>query len=775
MSLESAMGSTDADGELGSSNGPTSVPSTSDGSILRSPSHKAVSNQTRYPNSLSAKVVEDPDSCSQRLETFEELLAKAGYAQTRVVTPQSERLSKNRPTYSSRQDQDANVNLNGDNRNILYAASDYTVKVANFLSWAIGYAANTAPVVPQNPSTGAISDTPAILISAQSNNQAESSSMAQAAGSGAIGNGLKADSSVGSTSETDLAPKLAPSPSPVSTITPTASSTDATKPGLRTRSTTGKIRSGRKPDALAAISPRPPVNGSRTRDEVVQEGDYPNSPNFQSRPPVSHGKRSPIPNTWTKNSANGPNDGTDAHKQERNQVTFPGTGKPDAVQSTSSYQRSHRSHRSMYEASTRRGKLQHGHPQREGRRRRLPSDYLLSRNGTPNTRPADLLASPVTVLCRSSSVGPPTKSKRSALPLLSPSGGISEWPLDHSSAGDPAAVPKITIRSPSKFSVKQSLVRSGSTSSAKYHSSTPPRLGSGYASLPRVGSGFTSISRSGTGTSAMSSSIGLPLEAGSSSHSPVVPSYRDYFQNGRDTTHESDEDSENEPRLSNIIVPHVSPIGGPHSRPHPGPVGRQQSIQSLRACLRRHKSVSQANSPAVTTFPLGISAPFEDASSPLQPSSVVNGASSVTEHDAVTRKAAMSSKRSSFSSAYAGNSVRSRKRVFDEDFDQERGPRRVEGADQPDEGTSLSRGRRSTRSILNLGLGNLRWNSASSSSNAQAPTSSGYVGVGSRHSSSSRMGRTQKRPPTDRELEQEKLLWGTSWGRRAGDQDRPRP
>ncbi|KAG8852062.1 hypothetical protein FRB91_007058 [Serendipita sp. 411] len=779
MSLESAMASNDTDGEPGSSNSPTSAPSTSDGSILTAPSYQSASNQGRYPTSLSAKGVEDTGTASQRLETFEELLAKAGYSQTRVVTPQSERLSKNGPTYSSTQAQDANGDISGDRSRILSAASDYTVIVANFFSWATGYTAKPSSLASLNSATGETSNPPVIFVSAQSSDQAESSQVAQPRAS-ATTNGPRPDSKLASTSETDSASNLAPSPSSASTITPPASLTIGTEPGLRSRRATGKIRSGHRTDATAVISPRSSVNGpslqQRGVDEAVQD---PSTPSLPYRPPASHSKRSPLPDKWSQVSGNMPSGGAETFKREPNQVLFPGTEVGDSTGTNSPYQRSQRSHRSMHDPSTRRSKLQHETSQREGRRRRrLPSDFLLSRNGKPNSYHADILASPVTVLCRSSSVGPPTKSKRHALPLLTPSGGIPDWPLN-SPAGDQASVPKIAIHSPSRLPSKQPLIRTASTSSAKYHSSTLSRRSSGYASLPRVGSGFTSISRSGTGTSAMASSTGLPLEVGSSSQSPVVPSYRDYFQNREDAVHdgETDEDSENEPRLANIIAPHVSPIATSRPRPRPklDPVGRQQSIQSLRACLNRHHSASQTSSPAVATFPASITGPSEELVSPMQASSVSNGSYMITEQDALGKKTARSSKRSSLSSLYTGTSVRGGKRLFDEDFDHERGPRRVEGADQQEDGLSLNRGRRSTRSILNLGLGNLRWNSASAASNAHASTSSGYARVGSRHSSSSRMGRAQKRQPTEQELEQEKLLWGTSWGRRAGDQDRPRP
>lgn len=84
-----------------------------------------------------------PRHPSQRLETFEDLLKQAGYSQTRVITPKSERLAKDAATYSSHsRDEDTK-----DANSALTGAARYAIRVAKLLSWVSG------PTVEQKEAT----------------------------------------------------------------------------------------------------------------------------------------------------------------------------------------------------------------------------------------------------------------------------------------------------------------------------------------------------------------------------------------------------------------------------------------------------------------------------------------------------------------------------------------------------------------------------------------------------------------------------------------------
>ena len=204
-------------------------------------------------------------------------------------------------------------------------------------------------------------------------------------------------------------------------------------------------------------------------------------------------------------------------------------------------------------------------------RRRLPSEKLLARSGSLTSAAASSAAatvaanrkahlSPVTVSCRSSSVGATTRKKPKDLPLLTPSTDEPRPPL-----------PKINVHATNGLTGKRSLPRTGSAPTGK--------------DLSRNASSYVSLSR---------------REREAHHHHDA----------------DEEEDSDNEPHLANILAPHISPLlDAPSHSPtrtaqaRPGPVGRQRSIQSLRACLSRHESrgsrrTSTVASPQTATFPL---------------------------------------------------------------------------------------------------------------------------------------------------------------------------
>lgn len=512
-------------------------------------------------------------------------------------------------------------------------------------------------------------------------------------------------------------------------------------------------------------NPHGSVSPLRDRSNDPLSSKLPTRPEDES--PLAAIGRPPIPETWLGAFSKAVLSPRSNVRQDPNSsVAFPGAAGDVSRErsrspakcgdsSISSGNPSQRSRRITHDSSMgRRPKIQPSgssrSSQREPRRRkRLPSDVLLSRHASSQALPkVNLEPSPVTVLCRSSSLGARSRLKKRTLPLLAPSGDPSSWPSGQPSESSPPSVPRIAVQS-AKASGKQSLRRTGSTSSAYTHS-VASRRGSNYASLSRVGSSYTTFSRTGTGgtgTSGMASSNG---EVGSVGHGSMAPSYRDFQRpDVHDTAlaGETDEDSDNEPRLANIVAPHVS--GGESGA---GPVGRQQSIQSLRACLQRHNS--RTSSPAVATFPNGISDSYPEDHTPR--TRRASHRQSVKPEPPSTSYA---SKRNS-TGAY-NRSVRHDQGVFDE-FDHHSAPRRVEGADGLDNthDDETERGRRGTRLLNNLGMGNLRWHSVSASS-SRAGTKSAL----SRQSSASRL----RNKPSDKELERERLLWGTSWGRREKD------
>jgi hypothetical protein len=395
-------------------------------------------------------------------------------------------------------------------------------------------------------------------------------------------------------------------------------------------------------------------------------------------------------------------------------------------------------------------------PERPKVPRLRPSEKLLARTGSlRNAKTRAGHTNPVTIFCRSSSVGNPSRSRRKQLPLLTPSGETSAWPCTREQRSPPL-LPKINIHAANSSGIRP-LARTGSASSAKAFSSYS--RASGYTSLSRVGSAYTTISRSGTGTSAMASSSKLGYDEsvlGEYGHSPTANGFRHLSpQQIIGESNDTDEDSENEPRLANILAPHVKSAG-----PRTEPVERRQSIRSLRACLQRHHSVSISGAPLVTSpasavFPsIGLSSPNLMVSSPSHDLS--------RSHEEATTGGMIKRRSTGQSSTHRYGRRRSEVEHDDGSFDHHNQSfRRIEGAGEDDHVEERERGRSGTRGLLTLGISGIRWSSASSANTGRNSSNHG----GSR-ASDRRRGKM-----TEREMERERLLWGTNWGRREMDRD----
>jgi hypothetical protein len=400
-------------------------------------------------------------------------------------------------------------------------------------------------------------------------------------------------------------------------------------------------------------------------------------------------------------------------------------------------------------------------------RRHHPSDKLLARSGSSSLLTSSggatgtriqVMTSPVTVSCRSSSVGAAMRHKRKKeLPLLSPSAESGAWPwlVDTGKNGGKGSkvslLPKINIHATNG---KLPLTRTGSASSTRGFSSLS-RNGSAYTTFSRVGSNspYASISRAGT--------------SGEYSYrnSPVVAGFNHLRQADEEHTDEGEDDSGDEPHLSNILAPHLSPLGDakPDTMAHPGPVGRQRSIQSLRACLRRHESInsSRITSPNAAAFPIDqvtpapvLSLPPNVGHEPLQHQ--LKGRSMGNYDERRRREGAIAPSRHK-----DGHS-------FDDD-EGEWGIRRVEGVGAENENETSERGRTNSRGLFRLGPGVLNW--PVSSSRSPPYSTLPPPGVRStRTSSTPARGHDNKgkkdNKMSQKELERERLLWGTSWGRK---------
>ncbi|PVG00802.1 hypothetical protein CPB86DRAFT_700492, partial [Serendipita vermifera] len=393
--------------------------------------------------------------------------------------------------------------------------------------------------------------------------------------------------------------------------------------------------------------------------------------------------------------------------------------------------------------------------------RRHPSAKLLARTSSLSSATGrSLKPTTVTVLCRSSSVGPPRRNRKRELPFLSPSGETTVWPWVVEGEASPP-LPRINVYRSASNSF---LARTSSISSGKGRPSFS-RPGSRYTSLSRNGSVYTSLSRAGTGLtgpSGMASSIKPGYDEsiwGDQSYEGNTTGYRRHFlQRGGPPQYQGDDggaiddESDNEPRLANIVAPHVSSIAGSQGRP--SPVERQRSIQSLRACLQRHHSLSRGGSPCVATFPKGISGDVAQHT-PMTPSFAVH-----PDVDLPQKSSSSTSikRNASYSDVPRFKRGRRERREFDDEHLE--GCRRVEGADG-NNAREGERGRRSSSGLLGLNVGGFRWSSSAS----HTP----------RNSSTSRArdhGKYQSKGKlTDKDLERERLLWGTSWGQRERDRE----
>jgi hypothetical protein len=307
-------------------------------------------------------------------------------------------------------------------------------------------------------------------------------------------------------------------------------------------------------------------------------------------------------------------------------------------------------------------------------RRPAPEKLLARSRSYATARPPT--TTQVNIICRSSSVGTATR-KRPPLLISSTRDDNPLW----ADTGNPIVSPIPRIQ------LSRTLRRTGSMST-----------------------GRTSLSRANTGASGAATPS--PLATGNREALDLEFNFHHYGE-GADT-----DDDELEPHLSNILAPHP---------------GRQQSIQSLRACLHRHQSISnfQTASPTTSSFAANISG---------------TTGSSIEEHNPTTP----GSSSLSYSQALErgkGSLRRSRKeRVFDED-DLKDCIRVIESNENDEES---KRGRRSQRNnLLRLGVGEFQWTPSRSASNFRSPVQRAPL----------------KSKASDKELERERLLWGTSWGR----------
>jgi hypothetical protein len=404
-----------------------------------------------------------------------------------------------------------------------------------------------------------------------------------------------------------------------------------------------------------------------------------------------------------------------------------------------------------------------GHSERKTSRssRRHPPAKLLARSGSLSTTTGrSLKPTTVTVLCRSSSVGAPRRSRKRELPFLSPSGETTVWPwVVENDSSHP--VPRINVH---RAASNNYLARTGSISSAKGRPSFS-RPGSRYTSLSRNGSVYTSLSRAGTGhtgTSGMASSIRPGYDEsiwGDQNYEANTPGYRRHWlQRGGPAQYQAEDgeaiedESDNEPRLANIVAPHVSSTAGSQGRP--SPVERQRSIQSLRACLQRHHSLSRGGSPCVATFPKGISGDVPHHT-PMSPSFAIHPDIDTSQGP----PSATSIKRNaSYSDVPRFKRGRRGRREFDdEDLES---CRRVEGANGEDSQEG-ERGRRGSSGLLGLSVSGFRWSSSASHTPRNSSTSRTH----------DRGRYLSKGKLSDRDLERERLLWGTNWGQRERDRE----
>ena len=407
-----------------------------------------------------------------------------------------------------------------------------------------------------------------------------------------------------------------------------------------------------------------------------------------------------------------------------------------------------------------------------------PSEKLLARSGSQSVSTSSaatisgriqVVTSPVTVSCRSSSVGAaPRHRRKKELPLLAPSTESGAWPWTAERGGSMKGgkvLPLLQINLHAANG-RQPLTRTASSSSAKGFSSLS-RNGSAYTMFSRVGSHspYASISRGTSGGT--SSHRGAGEESSwaeySFRNSPVLSGYKHLPPpNLHSPQHpdEIDDDSGDEPHLCNILAPHLShlPDASPDVTIHapPGPVGRQRSIQSLRDCLRRHKSASSSRvtSPNVAIFS-------------TDPHAGPNSAKldSETAQNQVKRRSVGHYDQRRGHDPRVSPSRREANRVFDEEG--ERGIRRTDGLDSRNETTE--RGRSDSRGLPRLGFGGLKW-SASSSRSPPYSTPPPPLGLrGARTNSTPARGHDKGGKRDDKtnqkELERERLLWGTSWGR----------
>lgn len=401
-------------------------------------------------------------------------------------------------------------------------------------------------------------------------------------------------------------------------------------------------------------------------------------------------------------------------------------------------------------------------PREPGRtlRRRLPSEKLLARSGSLTSATAAAAAvasrkahiSPVTVSCRSASVDATTRHRRrKELPLLTPSADTGAWPwMAGSSSGNGKkehSLPKINVHAANG---KRSLARTGSTSSAR-----------GFSSLSRSGSIYANLSRRDRADDSSWAEY-------SHRNSPVVGNYKHLPQLQLDhAIHtDEDEDSDNEPHLANILAPHVSPLASPQPNPaksaRPGPVGRQQSIQSLRACLDKHESRGRRASVATPRVISPQFASFHDQNT-IPPASAV---------PALTLPSPMQDgndsqgliKRRSMGHFEAQRRRDTSGRLSRQELQLQRQRERMENNDHV-----IERGRSGSKALLPPGLGTHHWQANERTTTAALASSrSPSQSVARTNGPPARRGTGDK--PNDKlsqkELETERLLWGTSWGRK---------
>lgn len=784
MSFASGTASEDAETEDGSSRGPHSMPSNSDGSL----GSNSVIHPDRYPKSLSAKPSRQRSLASQitpdqRLETFDELLREAGYVHTRVLTPKGERLGKDDATYTTRKASNEHAH---DGRQ----SSGYVTSVASFLAWLSGRSTTTSSTLaaedskpPHNITNTESTDQQQALQAGQSQLQRNRNSarrLQPKSGRSSPSNAPNFTAHVSLhpifTLACSLEPaeltshvlsfshslfcsfrlsslqQVIPSSSSNATLTPANYAPSANpRPKPHSRAASGQRNNG--PPIRHAIS-SPQLQGSPT--SVTPTSYTPRVGLQESRreeSAASGGRRSPLPETWlgtltTPALGSGQLQNGKAPSL-RHKESFSAQSKNGAFsQRQSLRQKPSLSHmgKSAYSLPVSLRNSDRLSKNSQGR----PSEKLLARTGSlTNARTKASHTSPVTVLCRSSSLGNPSKSKKKRVPLLAPSGETSAWPWTGEQRSAPL-LPKINVHVANSAGVRP-LARTGSASSA--NAFTSYSRGSGYNSLSRAGSAYTTISKSGTGagTSAMASSSRLGYDDsiwGEYGHSPSANGFRRPLQHPIGESNDTDEDSENEPRLSNILAPHVK-----SGRPSMEPVERRASIRSLRACLERHHSVSTVNAPLVTSP----SSAMSPANEPTTPNLVVSSPSH--NFDPVHEEAPgrMIKRRSTGQSSAQrfGSGRRKDEREFDDNPFDELQPncRRIEGANVDEE-----RGRKGTRSLLRLGINGIRWSPSSS-----------ITGRNSSQNGGSRAPDKTKGKMTEREMERERLLWGTNWGRREMD------